>query len=41
MRVRGYNNAERAVQTGLCAYRILKKKTHTHTPIPLPPSEVQ
>ena len=39
MRVRGYNNAGRAVQTGLCAYRILKKKTHTHThthPFPFP-----
>ena len=31
MRVRGYNNAGSAVQTGLCAYRILKKKKHTHT----------
>ena len=38
MRVRGYNNAGRTVQTGLCAYRILKKKTtHTHThPFPSP-----
>ena len=37
MRVRGYNNAGRTVQTGLCAYRILKKKTtHTHTHSPPP-----